>query len=118
MADPQSGDLASVDAYIAAAPEQVRPILTEIRKAIATAVPEATEAISYQIPTFKLHGRNFMHFAAWSDHIGMYPTHRVVGDLERELAPFRTSKATARFPLDQPLPLDLIAQLAAHLAAR
>ncbi len=72
--------------------------------------PEAQERISYQMPTFYLNG-NLVHFAAYSQHIGFYPTPGGITSFENELQPYRISKGTARFPLDRPLPLDLIRKI-------
>ena len=97
----------SIDEYIAASALDVRPILARIRKAIGSAAPEARELISYRMPAFKLHGI-LVYFAAFKDHIGVYPP--ISGDekLEKELAPFRGPKGNLKFPLDEPIPYALI----------
>jgi uncharacterized protein YdhG (YjbR/CyaY superfamily) len=100
----------TIDAYIADFPEEVQAILQRIRQLIREAAPQATEAISYQMPTFKLHG-NLVHFAAFSEHIGFYPTPTGIEAFREELAPYVGGKGSIRFPLDQPIPYDLIRQI-------
>ncbi|MGK8505342.1 iron chaperone [Nocardia asiatica] len=109
---------ADIDAYLAGFPEDVREILSGIRAAIRRALPEATEAISYDIPTFKLRGRNVVHFAGWKQHVSLYPIPDGDPALERELEPYRAGKGTLRFRLGEPVPYELIARLATALAER
>ncbi len=96
-----------IDEYIAAFPAEVQKILQKIRELIQKAVPEAKEKISYGIPTFTLNG-NLIHFAAFKQHIGVYPP--VAGDdkLDAALERYRGEKGNLRFPLDEPLPYELI----------
>lgn len=98
---------ANIDAYISAFPEEIQTLLESVRQTIREAAPEAEETISYQIPTFKLHG-NLVHFAAFKKHIGFYPTSSGIRIFQDELADYEISKGTIRFPFDKPLPLDLI----------
>ncbi|NTW73222.1 MAG: hypothetical protein HGA49_13415, partial [Eubacteriaceae bacterium] len=84
--------------------------LQEIRETIRKAAPEATEKISYQMPTFYLNG-NLVHFAAFTSHIGFYPAPSGVEVLKEELAPYLHAKGSIQFPLNQPLPLDLIRRI-------
>ena len=109
---------ASVDDYIAAAAVDVRPILEAIRRTMHEAVPGAGEAIKYDMPTLTLDGRSVVHVAAWKHHIGLYPLPDADPALAAELAPYDTGKGTARFPLDQPVPIELIGRVTAALAAR
>jgi uncharacterized protein YdhG (YjbR/CyaY superfamily) len=109
---------ASIDDYIAAADTGVRPILEDIRRTMHEAVPGAGEAIKYDMPTLTLDGRSIVHVAAWKHHIGLYPLPDGDPALAAELAPYETGKGTARFPLDQPVPVELIGRVAAALAAR
>ncbi|PXX60450.1 uncharacterized protein YdhG (YjbR/CyaY superfamily) [Nocardia tenerifensis] len=109
---------ATIDTYIAAFPEEVRGILTEIRRTIQGALPEATEAISYDIPTFKVNGRNIVHFAGWKSHISVYPIPDGDKAFDRAVEPYRAGKGTLKFPLSKPIPYDLIAQIATALASR
>jgi len=99
-----------IDAYIATFPEDVQIILEKIRNTIHEAAPDATEAISYQMPTFKLNG-NLVHFAAYKKHIGFYPTPNGVSGFKEELSKYPTSKGAVQFPLDRPIPYDLIKRI-------
>jgi uncharacterized protein YdhG (YjbR/CyaY superfamily) len=101
---------ADIDAYIADFPRDVQKILQQIRATIRKAAPGAEEAISYQIPTFRLNG-NLIHFAAYQHHIGLYPAPRAEDEFKDELADYDGGKGTVRFPLDQPIPFDLIARI-------
>ncbi|NLG97627.1 MAG: hypothetical protein GX491_09730 [Chloroflexi bacterium] len=100
----------TIDEYIAAFPENIQEILNKIRAIIHDAAPEATEAISYQIPTFKLNG-NLVHFGAFKDHIGFYPTPSGMAKFEKELSPYAGAKGSVRFPLSEPIPYDLIRRI-------
>lgn len=107
----------SIDEYMAAAPEHVRPIQEEMRRTIHEAAPEAAEAIAYQIPTFRLNGRDLVHFAAFKSHVGFYPTSSGIAAFEGELSPYATSKGTVRFPLGEPVPHDLVRRIVAFRAS-
>ncbi len=96
-----------IDTYIASFPPEIRKELEKIRIVIKKSAPEATEAISYGMPTFKLKG-NLVHFAAFKNHIGFFPTPKPIEVFSKELAEYVTSKGTIRFPLDKPIPYDLI----------
>ena len=100
----------TIDAYIASFPPGVQGILQELRRVIRLAAPEASEKISYQMPTFYLHG-NLVHFAAYKTHIGFYPAPSGIEKFAGELSRYETSKGAIRFPIDQPLPLDLISRI-------
>lgn len=100
----------SIDAYIATFPEATQQVLQQIRATIHAAAPDATEKISYQMPTFYLKG-NVVHFAAWKSHIGFYPAPTGLEEFKDALAPYPMSKGSVQFPLDQPMPLDLIARI-------
>ena len=108
----------TVDAYLGSFPEEVRPILEQVRATIRAAVPGAEETISYDIPTFKLDGRAVVYFAGWKHHVSVYPIPEADDALEREIAPFRAAKGTLKFPLDRPIPYELIGRAAAQLAAQ
>jgi len=101
----------TIDEYIAEFPADVQKILQKIRATIRKAAPGAAEAISYQIPTFKLDGKNMIHFAAFKTHIGLYPAPRGVAEFEDELADYRRGKGTVQFPLDKPIPYGLITRI-------
>jgi len=100
----------TIDQYIASFPVPVRRKLTELRTTIRKAAPDATEAISYGIPTFKLNG-NLVHFGAFKDHISFFPTSSGVRAFAKELKGYETSKGTIQFPLDKPLPLALVKRI-------
>ena len=100
----------TIDAYIAGFPEDVQAILQQVRRTIHEAAPEATEAISYQMPTFKLHG-NLVHFGAFKNHIGFYPVPSGMAAFEEELAAYKQGKGSVQFPLNKPMPLDLIRRI-------
>ncbi len=100
-----------INEYICGFPADVLKILQKIRAAIQKAAPDATEAISYQIPTFKLNGRNFIHFAAFKNHIGLYPAPRDAEEFADDLSKYKGGKGTVQFPLDKPIPYDLITRI-------
>ncbi len=102
--------LTSIDAYIATFPEETQIILQEIRAVIRAAAPQAEEKISYQMPTFYLHG-NLIHFAAYKNHIGLYPTPSGTEAFKAELSSYESGKGSIRFPIDQPMPLKLIDEI-------
>ena len=110
-------DFKSVDEYIARHPEDVQAILRRVRSTIRKAVPGAEEVISYQIPTYELHGAYVVYFAGWKQHYSLYPaTGRLVAAFEDDLAPYEVRKGTIRFPLSQPVPVKLIERIAKFLA--
>lgn len=100
----------TIDEYIAQYPDDVQEILKKLRKVIRESAPDATEKISYQMPTFYLHG-NLVHFAAFSRHIGFYPTPSGIEAFEEEIAGYKSAKGSVQFPIDKPLPYDLITRI-------
>ena len=96
-----------IDKYIESFDPKIKKTLKEIRNFIKKEVPEATEKISYGMPTFYLNG-NLLHFAAFKDHYGFFPSPSGVEDFEKELAPYRSGKGTLRFSFDQPIPWNII----------
>lgn len=101
----------TVDAYFAAVPEPARSAITEIRAAIRSVVPpEATEIISYKIPAFK-HKKVLVWYAAFANHCSLFPTAAVIDTFKDELKDFSTSKGTIHFPMDKPMPVDLIKKM-------
>ena len=100
----------NIDDYIAGFPKDVRRKLEEIRAAIKKAAPQAEEAISYAMPTFKLKG-NLVHFAAYKNHIGFYPAPKGIEAFKKALSAYEGGKGTVQFPLDSPLPIDLITKI-------
>jgi uncharacterized protein YdhG (YjbR/CyaY superfamily) len=106
-------DFKSVDDYIAAQPQALQRVLGRVRSTIRAALPRAEEAISYQIPAYKLGGRAVIYFAGWKQHYSLYPAgERLVAAFKQELAGYTISKGTIRFPLDAPVPVKLIARIA------
>ena len=101
---------ASIDQYIHGFPEHVQAILSELRSSIGMAAPQAVEKISYRMPTFYFNG-NLVHFAAFKQHIGFYPTPSGITAFQQELKIYKTSKGAIQFPIDQPLPLKLIKKI-------
>lgn len=102
--------ISTIDDYIATFPEEVRSVLEQVRAAIQSAAPEATETISYAIPTFTQHG-HLVHFAAFKHHIGFYATPTGHEAFDQELSGYKQGKGSVQFPLDQPMPLDLIRRI-------
>ena len=107
----------NVDEYINSFSGETRKKLESLRQAIHSVVPEAKEKIAYGIPTFTHHG-NLVHFAGYKTHIGFYPGSTPIKQFERELAGFKTSKGTIQFPLDKPLPIELIRKIVLACAER
>ncbi|MGZ8518121.1 MAG: iron chaperone, partial [Chitinophagaceae bacterium] len=99
-----------IDEYTAGFPEDIQEILQKIRMTIREAAPEAEEAIKYQIPTFTLNG-NLVHFAAYKNHIGFYPTPSGIEAFKKELSIYEGAKGSVQFPVDKPLPLDLVTRI-------
>ena len=100
----------NTDEYIAGFPENIQRKLNDLRAAIRKAAPEAEESISYRMPAYKLKGV-LVYFAAQKNHIGFYPTSSGVIAFKKELAEYKTSKGAVQFPLDKPIPLELIARI-------
>lgn len=100
----------TIDEYIAGFPADIQARLQQIRQTIREAVPDAQEAIKYQMPTFTLKG-NLVHFAAFKHHIGFYPAPSGIERFQDQLAEYKGAKGSVRFPLDQPIPFDLITEI-------
>jgi uncharacterized protein YdhG (YjbR/CyaY superfamily) len=100
----------TIDAYIADFPADIQAILERIRLTIRKAAPGAQETIKYRMPTFTLEG-NLVHFAAFKNHIGFYPTPTGTEKFRHELAIYKGAKGSVRFPLDKPIPFDLISKM-------
>jgi uncharacterized protein YdhG (YjbR/CyaY superfamily) len=108
----------SVDEYIASQPRAVQAVLERVRTIVRKALPGADEVISYQIPTYKLHGRTVIYFAGWSQHYSLYPSSdRLVATFKNELSGYEISKGTIRFPLSEPVPARLIEGIVKFRAA-
>jgi len=106
-------DADTVDAYIARQPEDVQRVLERVRSIIRKAVPGGEEVISYAIPAYKLHGSTVLFFAGWKEHYSLYPAGEELDpEFKDELAPYKRSKGTIRFPLSEPVPAKLIERIA------
>jgi uncharacterized protein YdhG (YjbR/CyaY superfamily) len=101
----------SIDEYIASFPAETQKILEEIRATIKATAPDAKEKISYQIPTFELNGRNLVHFAGWKKHVSLYPIPAGDEAFEKKISQYVAGKGTLKFPLDEPVPLELIGEV-------
>lgn len=106
----------SIDEYISTFTPEIQAILQTLRQVIKESAPDAKEKISYQMPTFELHG-NLVHFAAFKNHIGFYPTPSGIEMFKEEVKPYHKSKGTLQFPIDQPLPYDLIRKIVKYRVA-
>jgi len=110
---------ASVDEYIESFPPEVQEILREVRRTVRAVVPESGEKISYQIPTITVDGKSLLYFSGWKHHISLYPIPPLDDALATAIEPYRSGKGTLKFPLNQPIPYDLITRLTkAFVAAR
>ncbi len=108
--DKSKAGITTIDEYIDSAPKEVQAVLNEIRATIKAAAPEATERIAYGMPTFFLNG-NLIHFAAHKNHIGFYPTPSGIEKFKKELSKYEGAKGSVQFPLDKPMPLQLISKI-------
>jgi uncharacterized protein YdhG (YjbR/CyaY superfamily) len=104
------GDKSVIDQYIAGFSIYMQEKLREIRDVIKSSAPDAIEKIAYQMPTFYLHG-NLVHFAGYKNHIGLYPTPSGIDSFKEELGCYKNAKGSVQFPIDKPLPLDLIRRI-------
>jgi uncharacterized protein YdhG (YjbR/CyaY superfamily) len=108
---PNEKQFKTIDAYIKIFPEDVQSILERMRQTIQRAAPEAVAAISYQMPTFKLNGKNLVHFAGYKNHIGFYPVPSGIRAFKKELSQYKQGKGSVQFPLDKPVPYDLVKKI-------
>ncbi|MDD5772080.1 MAG: DUF1801 domain-containing protein [bacterium] len=109
MATPKT-QLTTIDKYVSSFPKNVQDILKKLRLVIKETAPQAEETINYGIPTFKLNG-NLVHFAAFKNHIGFYPTPSAIATFKKELSPYKQAKGSVQFPLDKPIPFDIIKKI-------
>ena len=109
---PNAAKPENIDEYISGFPEDTRIILEKMRATIRSAAPEAEETISYRMPAFKQNGI-LVFFAAWEKHIGFYPTATPIPAFKKELAPYKISKGAIQFPIDKPIPVDLVKRIVA-----
>jgi uncharacterized protein YdhG (YjbR/CyaY superfamily) len=103
----------TVDEYIRSFPKSTQKILQEIRKALNAAVPGSEERISYHIPTIYKNG-NIVHYAAFEKHIGFYPTPQAMIKFKKEIKPYRTGKGSIQFPINEPMPMELMIKIAKY----
>lgn len=101
----------SIDEYIASFPEDVQKIMEKLRKTIRAAAPKAGEKISYNMPTFTLNGTYLVYFAGWKTHIAFYGAPRGNAEFKEDLSAYETGQGTLKFPLDKPMPLELITKI-------
>ena len=101
----------SIDEYIAEFPPETQEVLEEMRALIRSCAPEATETISYAMPTFDLNGKHLVHFAGYEKHVGFYPIPSGIEAFKEELKPYKQGKGSVQFPLGKPLPTDLIRRI-------
>jgi len=109
---------ADIEEYIGGFPDEIGEILRRIRQIFADRVPDAGEKISYQMPTVTMDGQSLVYFAAWKQHIGMYPIPVADEALESRIAPYRAAKDTVKFVYRKPIPYDLIEQIADLMVSR
>jgi uncharacterized protein YdhG (YjbR/CyaY superfamily) len=103
----------TINAYIEDFPENVQALLQQVRTVIKAQAPEAVESISYGMPAYKTHGKPLVYFAGFKNHIGFYATPTGHEAFATELAPYKQGKGSVQFPLNQPIPFDLIARIVA-----
>src|SRR5881296_368418 len=106
---PAKKQFETIDEYIETFPKDVQSILEKMRRTIRKAAPDAEEAISYQIPTFKLKGSSLVHFAAFRKHIGLYPP--APREFKKEVTSYLGPKGNLKFPTDKPIPYDLVTRI-------
>ena len=106
----------NIDEYIAAVPNDVQPILEKIRQTIRKAAPDAEETISYKMPTITRKGKYLVWFAAFKKHIGFYPAPVGIAEFKEAVSLYGAAKSTLKFPLDQPIPYDLIRKIVKYRA--
>jgi uncharacterized protein YdhG (YjbR/CyaY superfamily) len=101
----------TVEEYIESFPKNVQDILEKLRNTVRRTAPDSVESISYSMPTFKLNGQRLVYFSAWKNHIGFYSIPKGDEAFRKELSPYRGEKGSLRFPLDRPVPYDLVKKI-------
>ena len=112
----EGNNIKTIDDYILQFPDEVQKILESLRKVIQEAAPNAKEKISYQMPTFYFYG-NLVHFAAYKKHIGFYPTASGIATFKEKISAYKSSKGAVQFPLDMPIPFELISEIVSFRVA-
>jgi len=105
----------TIDEYISTFPDDIQAILVKMRQSIQKAAPEATETMSYGMPTFDLNGKHLVFFAGWKHHISLYPIPAGDEAFQQELAHYKRARGTIQFPLDKPIPYDLVEKIVTFL---
>ena len=105
----------TIDEYISTFPADVQPVLEKVRQAIRKAAPEVTETMSYAMPTFDLNGKHLVFFAGWKHHISLYPIPAGDEAFQQKISHYKRARGTIQFPLDQPIPYDLVEQIVTFL---
>ena len=113
-----SDRFATVDDYVAALPEDARPVMEQVRRVVHRVVPGVSETISYRMPTFVLDGLPLVHVAAWKEHLGLYPLPPMDGELATRVQPYRGAKDAMQLRYDRPVPYDLVERVVAVLLER
>lgn len=108
----------NIDEYINMFPKDIQDILKKVRTLIKKTIPLAVETISYGIPTYKIDGKNIIHFAGYSKHIGIYPGVKAVEHFKERLNEYKTSKGTIQFQLSKPIPYDLITEIVEYVSKK
>ena len=104
-------EIASIDDYLTNLPAGLKSIMQKIRETIHEAAPDATETVSYGMPTFNMNGKHFIYFAAWKQHISIYPLYNKGGEMHEELAPYLKEKDSLHLPMEEPFPYDLVTRI-------
>jgi uncharacterized protein YdhG (YjbR/CyaY superfamily) len=117
MAEPADQPYTDVDGYIATFPPHTQEVLRRLRATMHQVLPHAAEAIRYRIPTMQIGGKNVVHFAAFTHHVGVYPVPTGDAAFQEEQARYRAGKGTVRFPLDEPVPYDFVQRLVGFLCS-
>lgn len=112
---PDKQPFTTIDEYIRTFPTDIQATLEQVRQAIRSAAPEATETISYGIPTFDLEGKHLVFFAGWKHHISVYPLPAGDSAFQQKIAPYKRVKSTIQLPLEKPIPYDVVTELVTFL---
>ena len=108
---PDKQRFTTIDEYIGTFPKETQAILEKVRQSIRKAAPDAVETISYDMPTFDLKGKHLVFFAGWKHHISLYPIPAGDAAFQERIAPYKRVRSTLQFPLDKPVPYDLVEQI-------
>ena len=106
-----TGTFKNIETYIKSSPKNIQDILIQLRAVIKKNAPGASESISYGMPAFKIYGKPLIYFAAFKNHIGFYATPTGHKEFEADLSPYKQGKGSIQFPLNQPIPMDLVAKI-------